>query len=124
MLGIEGLRLSAEKAQVPVIVADLEERVVKILGVDLVWCCEVVEHVNNVENIIDTISVGKILAMTHATPKQSGYHHVNCQPAEYWITRLSKKGMIYQEELTKHAKSLCPSSGNHFGWHGLIFVRS
>lgn len=88
---------------------------------DLVWCCEVVEHVEErfVQNLIDTFKCGKIVAITHALPKQGGYHHVNCKPKEYWIDLMSKNGFEYLEKETIEAKKL--ETQRYFHRSGLIF---
>ena len=61
---------------------------------DLGWSAEFVEHVEEkyIDNFLTTFSYCNIIAMTHAVPGQWGYHHVNCQKGEYWITALSKLG--------------------------------
>jgi hypothetical protein len=51
----------------------------------------------------------KVVAMTHAVPGQPGYHHVNCQPAEYWIKKLEGIGFKYNEELSLECRNLLPS---------------
>lgn len=58
---------------------------------DLCWSCEFVEHVEEqyVPNFLATFQCADLVLMTHATPGQPGYHHVNCQPREYWIDRLA-----------------------------------
>ncbi len=67
---------------------------------DLIWCCEVVEHVEEefVQNIMDTFKLGKIVALTHAVPGQKGYHHVNCKPKEYWIDLMISDNFKYLEK--------------------------
>jgi hypothetical protein len=61
-----------------------------VMPVDVVWSCEVAEHIvePKVDNYIDTLCNGRIVAMTHAVPGQPGHHHVNCQPSEYWIEKM------------------------------------
>lgn len=123
-IGIEGLQENAKQSLCPVLIADLTKGPVIFAGVDLVWCCEVVEHVEEkyLKNLLATISVGKILAMTAAEPNQPGHHHVNCKPVEYWIHHLGEYGMEYLPDITAQGKALGPKA-NHFSWHGLIFRR-
>ena len=61
---------------------------------DAVWCCEFVEHVEEryAENFLLTFDCAKTVFLTHAVPGQQGYHHVNCQPAEYWIQKMKSRG--------------------------------
>lgn len=101
---------------------------------DLVWSCEVAEHIEEVyvENLINTLELncGKVLAMTAAPPGADGYHHVNCREPEYWIRKLTAGGRLqYSESLTQEAKKLCPAAygrgpRNYFTRSGLIFVTS
>jgi len=90
---------------------------------DLVWCCEVVEHIDeaHVDVLLDLLTSGLHLAMTHAVPGQPGYHHVNCQPAEYWIEKIEARGMRFDFETTKFVQSLILDNENYFKKTGLIF---
>jgi len=67
---------------------------------DLAWCCEFVEHVEEKykANFMQTFAKCNLVAMTHAVPGQPGFHHVNCQNADYWITTFSDYGFEYLEE--------------------------
>jgi SAM-dependent methyltransferase len=75
-------------------------------NVDLAWSCEFVEHVEEkfTENFMKTFDKCGYVSMTHALPNQSGYHHVNCQPPEYWIDAFSNRGFRYMESETKILK--------------------
>jgi hypothetical protein len=78
---------------------------------DMAWCCEFVEHVEEIysENFMKTFSKCKVVAMTHAVPGQPGFHHVNCQPAEYWVRRFEKLGFSYNEKLSIECRNSLPS---------------
>ena len=91
---------------------------------DLIWCCEVVEHVEErfVQNLIDTFKCGEFVAMTHALPRQGGYHHVNCKPKEYWTDHMVKNGFKYLEKETIEAKNFEPQ--RYFNRSGLIFEKA
>lgn len=96
---------------------------------DLVWCCEFVEHVEeqSVPNFLATFRAARMVAMTHADPGQPGHHHVNCQPAEYWIGAMAAAGFRYDETLTWQARGLAALNRNpinHFARSGLAFVAS
>ena len=67
---------------------------------DLAWCCEFVEHVEEKykANFMQTFAKCNLVAMTHAVPGQPGFHHVNCQNADYWITTFADYGFEYLEE--------------------------
>ena len=75
---------------------------------DLVWCCEFVEHVEEqyVENFLTDFKKGKYIAMTYAEPGQPGYHHVNCQPKEYWVKRIEDIGFKYDDEYSEQLREI------------------
>lgn len=94
---------------------------------DLIWSCEFVEHVEELWlcHIVDTFRLGKNVLMTHATPGQAGYHHVNCKSADYWIGALASVGFEYQPDFTRKARELAAmntSPWNHFARSGLCFT--
>lgn len=92
--------------------------------IDVIWCCEFVEHVDEryAAHFLQVFACAqKAVLMTHAFPGQAGYHHVNCQPAEYWITRITRYGFRYSKAFTAVSRSLAP--GTHWQRSGLVFVR-
>jgi SAM-dependent methyltransferase len=91
-------------------------------GFDLVWCCEVVEHIEEkyIDNLLKTLVNGSMIAMTYAEPGQPGWHHVNCQPKEYWINKIESIGYQYLPVMTDHLRLLADS---WFQKHGLFFVK-
>jgi SAM-dependent methyltransferase len=93
-----------------------------ILSVDLVWCCEVVEHIDpaKVDNVLDTLANGRVVAMTHALPGQGGYHHVNLQPPQYWIERMVARGYRQSEEPWWRGYA---EKHSYFFRTGLVFVK-
>lgn len=96
---------------------------------DLVWCCEVAEHIEPkyVGNLALTLAgnCGRFLAMTHALPGQDGFHHVNCQPPDYWVQTIEASGLLFDESLTNemryHVRGHNPSA--FFARTGLVFRR-
>ena len=88
---------------------------------DLAWSCEFVEHVEEkyLNNFLETFKASKYVFMTHALPGQGGYHHVNCQPKEYWINNLSEIGFEFDKELTQKAKK--KARHGYFMHTGLVF---
>jgi cyclopropane fatty-acyl-phospholipid synthase-like methyltransferase len=98
---------------------------------DLCWSCEFVEHVEEKysENFIKNFAQAKIVMITHATPGQGGWHHVNCQPASYWIEKLAKHGLIYDEKMTEETRKIAesdwklysPGYKSHYVDKGLVF---
>lgn len=90
---------------------------------DLVWSCEFVEHVEEqyLQNFLTTFGAARrFVIMTHASPGQPGWHHVNCQSAEYWIDKLERAGFTYHLRLTEHARMV--TRAGHFKHTGLVFV--
>lgn len=105
---------------------------ISMTGFDLVWCCEVAEHIDEfysqyfVETLV--LNTNKVLALTAAPPGADGYHHVNCRPAKYWIDRVEAAGLTFRPDLTDAAKQLCGpdygrSRNNYFRRNGMIFTR-
>lgn len=91
---------------------------------DLVWSCEFVEHVEEryLENFLATFACGeRYLMMTFASPGVHGYHHVNCQPAEYWIEKVGALGFAWDEALTVESRAL--ARPGHYRERGLVFAR-
>jgi SAM-dependent methyltransferase len=96
---------------------------------DLVWSCEFVEHVEEryVPNFLETFAHGRLVLMTHATPGQDGYHHVNCRESEYWMGALAAIGYHFDDGLTRQARAIAalnPNPWNHFKRSGLAFRRT
>lgn len=116
---------------------------------DLAWSCEFVEHVYEQfsDNFLADFARCKYIAITFAGPGQDGYHHVNLQPASYWIDKIEALGYTYlaaeTEELKEYARQdyndLLSSSDLRLPWNnktleegldmhyvdrGLFFVRN
>jgi hypothetical protein len=97
---------------------------------DLVWCSEVVEHIKEryVGNVVLTLAgnCARYVAMTYGPRGSGGYHHVNCQPADYWIRWLESAGLSFDPDLTAAMKSHVATHCNgfrHFAKTGLVFRR-
>lgn len=121
VIGIEGLPECVGQSD-NVIIHDLTTSPVKVTNIDLVWCCEVVEHIEEkyIDNLMKTLVNGKIVAMTHALPGQDGYHHVNCKPKEYWIEQFRR----YEYKLLVKDTEESKNYGHKFWtWSGMIFER-
>ncbi|MCQ9205983.1 MAG: class I SAM-dependent methyltransferase [Omnitrophica bacterium] len=91
---------------------------------DLVWSCEFVEHVEEeyIDNFLKTFSyANKYIMMTHANPGQWGWHHVNCQPEEYWVKKLSQIGFKLDPQLTETSRKI--AGGGHFARSGLVITK-
>lgn len=95
---------------------------------DLVWSCEVVEHVEEryLPNLLDSLTRGRLLLMTHAMPGQPGWHHVNCRTSDYWVGVMVTVGFHLDQELTRDTRALAAANldpNNHYVRSGLAFRR-
>ncbi len=91
---------------------------------DLIWCCEFMEHVEEhySDNFLATFRWShRYLMVTYATPGQPGWHHVNCQPASYWVQRMKAIGFQLDPLLTYVSRNI--AEPGHFQRKGLVFVR-
>ncbi|SFU03653.1 Methyltransferase domain-containing protein [Geodermatophilus amargosae] len=124
--GLDGLRGNLRRAVAPITLHDLRSGPFH-WPADLVHCCEVVEHIDEryVGNVLRTLANGRVIAMTHAVPGQTGYHHVNCQPAGYWIDKVTALGYAYRPQETEEGKAAIRTSGawTYFMASGLVFER-
>lgn len=124
--GIDGLEANVRRSVHPIALHDLSKSSY-VMPVDMVWSCEVAEHIAEeyVSNFVDTLANGKIIVLTHGLPGQGGHHHVNCQPAEYWITKIVAKG-YHQLPDAGYCRDLAQRDGyqSHFHWSGLLFGRA
>ena len=120
--GLDGLPQQWVPTGGSFLVHDLTAGPMILPGVDLVWCCEVVEHVaaDHLDSLLDTITCGRVLAMTHAVPEQGGWHHVNCQTADYWMRHIEARGMVLDTAATFHSRKL---AAGYWAETGMIFVK-
>lgn len=127
VLAVDGSRLAQKNSLVPEShrLHDFSrEAFIPPKTYDMVWSCEFVEHVEEgySGNFLKTFATaGKYIFMTYAEPGQPGWHHVNCQPASYWIDRVSALGFRLDEDLTRLARQIADEG--HFASKGLVFVR-
>lgn len=124
IVGVEGLRENVDNVRHECHHIDLTSgSYVSEEMFDLVWCCELVEHVDErfVGNVVETLANGRVVAMTHAIPGQSGHHHVNCKNDEYWIDLMRGAGYGLSRKETAYCRTL---SKHYFNKSGLIFRRA
>lgn len=95
---------------------------------DLVWSCEFVEHVEEryLNNVLDALTLGPTVLLTHANPGQPGYHHVNCRSDDYWIGAMATRGYEFDHALTRDTRAIAGANtdpNNHYVRSGLAFTR-
>lgn len=95
---------------------------------DLAWSAEFVEHVEEryVPNFMATFKLARFVMITHAEPGQPGWHHVNCQSADYWKGVFSAHGFEFDAGLTGMSRGLAAANMrpfNHYRRSGLAFRR-
>lgn len=127
--GVDGLAWNARQAKerlgLDVFVHDFQKGPFTTAGpCDLIWCCDVAEHIEEkfAPHLLETLRHCRVLAFCHGLPENAdqGYHHVNCQPEEYWVRRLAEVGMVEDPEATAESRRV----GNHGWWpySGRIYV--
>lgn len=123
--GIDGLISNISRAVTPIALHDLTKGPY-LTPVDLVWSSEVAEHIEEkyVDNYIETLCNGKVIAMTAALPGQDGHHHVNCQPSDYWIAKFRAKGYELSRDMnvfkSVSEREVCYT---YFRHSGLVFTK-
>jgi hypothetical protein len=128
--GVEGCQQAIDNHLMPdrVIKHDFTKSALRSPTVDLVWCCEVLEHVEQEHEakLLSTIvsSGANVIAVTAARPGQPGYHHVNCQMPDYWITRMDALGYDHAAEWEKTKRTMFGEQLGFWFYHnGLLFTR-
>jgi len=94
-----------------------------ITDFDLIWCTEFVEHIEQQyeDNYLATFDAGRVLFLTAAPPGFPGWHHVNCQPEQYWIALLEARGWALDREATRWVRQ---NGGHVFSQRqGLVFTK-
>lgn len=126
IIAVDGLQKNIEKSLYPAIQHDLTLGPVRS-RVDLVHCQEVVEHIEEkfLDNLLKSLTAGRIVLMTHAVPGQGGYHHVNEQPAEYWVKNLARYNCsILIDDSNRVRKLAIHDSALFMAQSGLVFVNN
>ncbi len=125
-VNVDGLQHNIDNAVVSgSVLHDLTNGPLEHPPVDFVNCIEVVEHIKEeyIDNLMKSLALGQYVLLTHARPGQVGYHHVNCQSADYWVEKFDKYSYKLSEEDTKAIRNLCRSSGWHVQRSGLVFIK-
>ena len=126
VVAVDGFEQNTRGSVYPVIVQDLTLRPV-ICEVDLVYCQEVVEHIDAayIEHLMTSLTNAPVVLITHAVPGQLGHHHVNCQPSEYWIERFRERGYVQSERDTEVVRAHAATDGAVYLRNtGLVFLKA
>jgi SAM-dependent methyltransferase len=135
VLGVEASRVVIAKHVLPDLVVqhDLEDGpFLTDRTFDLVWCCELAEHVSSdyEGHVVRTLveATGSVLAFCAAPPDCGGHNHVNCREAQYWASLIEAKGLRLDQAATDRGRELCVpnawrSHANYFRRSGMVFVR-
>lgn len=126
VIGLEGLKQNAAKCKVHVVVHDLCEGPLLVPDIDFIWCCDVVEHIEEryVQNILDTFKSAKIVALCHGTEgmAHSGWHHVNNKSVGYWAEKMASAGFDLDTAGTAESHRIT-SGRSYWPESGRIWVR-
>lgn len=128
VIGVEGLPANVEHALFPLVHWDLTKGPFKTSPVDLVTCVEVVEHIEEqyVDNLLDTLTQGNIILMTHAQPGTNGEYHVNEKSDQYWVDKLIARGyglMPLDTNIVRNIDAREVRGPGYFMKSGLVFGR-
>jgi SAM-dependent methyltransferase len=109
-LGVEGWKEALEKSQCPSLIIEhdyTQGKFVPAQPFDLAWCSEFVEHIDEqfIPHFMSTFQACKYVCLTHGEVGQAGYHHVNCQPTEYWISKMKEHGFAHDPQETAYLRS-------------------
>jgi hypothetical protein len=125
-VAVDGVARNIKISKYPAVCHDLATGPV-ITSVDLVYCHEVVEHIEEqyLENLLKSLTCGNYILMTHALPGQGGHHHVNCQPPEYWVHHLQRHGFTLLVEDTLRVRRIAAQEeAIYMARSGLVLGRS
>lgn len=71
-------------------------------AVDLVWCCDMLEHVEEqyLGNVFAALRLGKVAVVAHGTEGHggTGWHHVTNKSDDWWIAKFKDEGFVLDQE--------------------------
>jgi len=133
VLGVDGCRQAIADSAIPehVVLHDFCTAAFEMRrAIDCIWACEFLEHIDQkyLPHILKTLSQAtKLVVVTHAFPRQEGYHHVNCQPTSYWIEQVESLNFTCAVSSSIAARKMALKDFdrvNHFARSGLVFVHN
>jgi hypothetical protein len=124
-LGIEWMGIDGDPLikNEHVITHDYTLRPLKVPRVDLAWSVEFLEHVaeKHIKSFMATFSCARHVCVTHALPGKPGWHHVNCQPPEYWIKVFTEHGFSFDKITTEEIRQKSSMKRDFVRKNGLFF---
>ena len=123
VVAVDGMKENCINALYPTAHCDLSKSAF-FTQVDLVHCQEVVEHIDEefIDNLLSSLTCGKIIVMTHALPGQGGHHHVNEKPQSYWIDQLRRYNCELLIEDTTRIQNIALTDGaKYLANTGMVF---
>jgi SAM-dependent methyltransferase len=92
---------------------------------DLGWSVEFLEHIEEqyLPNIAQAFQRCRYVFVTHALPRQVGWHHVNCQPEAYWLRVFRSWGFNPIGSFSKDLRKASTMQGPYARRTGLFFER-
>ena len=93
--------------------------------IDMIWCCEFVEHVESKfeDNYMQLMQSANYVFMTFAPLGKRGYHHVNCRSADHWVELFSRYGFTFCPTLTNTSKMVSTMRREFFKNNGMVFSK-
>ena len=128
VLGIDGLPFNVKNCAYPIVEHNLTKGGFVCSPVDLTVCVEVVEHIEEkyLDSLLDTLTNGRFILMTHALPGTGGEFHYNEQPSEYWIEKLATRGyglLAADSNIVRRLGASENHGATYFAQSGLVFGR-
>jgi len=124
-IGIDGDHTVSRFDDTKFVIHDYTKGVAPVSGQwDLCWSVEFVEHVyaRYTLNFIKNMMQCRWIIMSHAKPGQTGYHHVNCQHSDYWVSELNKYGFRYDARLSSQMRKSSTAKKKFLRKSGLVFI--
>jgi hypothetical protein len=123
-VAVDGLLANMNASVYPTVLHDLSYGPIRT-NVDLVVCIETVEHIKeeHLDKLLLTLSWNsEVTIISHASPDQGGYHHVNLQNDEYWIAHMRRFGSVLLDIDTQRVRFIAKAEGaEHLARSGLVF---
>ena len=125
VIGVEGssnaLKHVPENVKGDVRIADIT-RPLNFGKYDLVISSEVAEHLpaNSADVFLDNLTshTKSVIFFTAAEPGQTGTHHINEQPHEYWIEKFNIRGFVLLEDKTQNMRKYLTKLWKQYGLRG------